>query len=105
MITVFQLTNWLSVIFINRAEDTLPPDFPIPAGPEDCGCEDHLEKKEVELELNMSAHRLFDLMFSDAKAPMTWEKLNKQRGNTGQYCLVRTFHLSDNSGLGEQFGY
>ncbi|KAI9253585.1 hypothetical protein BY458DRAFT_462474 [Sporodiniella umbellata] len=42
-----------------------------------CDCEDHLEKKEVEIELNISAKKLFDTLFSNSQI---WSELNKIKG-------------------------
>ncbi|CAO3627035.1 unnamed protein product [Cunninghamella blakesleeana] len=52
--------------------DALPNGIEKPSEPIDCECEDHLDKLDVELELPISAKRLYELMFSDEKtAPPT----------------------------------
>ncbi|KAI9301593.1 hypothetical protein BJ944DRAFT_252193 [Cunninghamella echinulata] len=47
--------------------DELPPHIQAPNGPAGCGCDDHLEKMEYEANLQMSAKRLFELLFSEEK--------------------------------------
>ncbi|KAI8380980.1 uncharacterized protein BYT42DRAFT_643857 [Radiomyces spectabilis] len=48
-----------------NATDELPPNFELPEGPVECGCEDHLDRLEAEIDFPISAKRLFELMFSD----------------------------------------
>ncbi|KAF7732102.1 SNF1-interacting protein [Apophysomyces ossiformis] len=45
--------------------DAIPSHIQIPSGPISCGCDEHLDKIESEIELPISAKTLFDLMFSD----------------------------------------
>ncbi|ORX42363.1 hypothetical protein DM01DRAFT_1341076 [Hesseltinella vesiculosa] len=59
--------------------DALPAQVPVPTEPVVCACDDHLDRLDVEVELPVSAKRLFELMFSDANnAPPTdggvWHK-------------------------------
>ncbi|ORZ07683.1 hypothetical protein BCR42DRAFT_426010 [Absidia repens] len=50
--------------------DTLPDHITKPSGPLDCHCDDHLDRRDAEMELPISAKRLYELMFSDeATAP------------------------------------
>ncbi|CAO3595848.1 unnamed protein product [Absidia cylindrospora] len=50
--------------------DTLPDHITKPSGPLDCQCDDHLDRRDAEMELPISAKRLYELMFSDeATAP------------------------------------
>ncbi|KAI9302210.1 hypothetical protein BJ944DRAFT_242579 [Cunninghamella echinulata] len=52
--------------------DALPAHIEKPTEPIQCECEDHLDKLDVELELPISAKRLYELMFTDEKnAPPT----------------------------------
>ena len=66
---------------------------PLPKGPIDCDCEDHLDKVEAKLQLSTSAEKLFGLMFSDkqsgprGKDNSLWAKLNRAKQNSGE--LVR----------------
>ncbi|KAL0094082.1 hypothetical protein F4703DRAFT_1924803 [Phycomyces blakesleeanus] len=45
--------------------DALPAHIKAPSGPCSCECTDHLEKLEAEIDLPISAKRLYDLMFSE----------------------------------------
>ncbi|KAL1915092.1 uncharacterized protein VTP21DRAFT_7573 [Calcarisporiella thermophila] len=60
--------------------DTWPADLPVPTKPINCGCTDHLQKKEAELNLPISARALFELMFGDASSSL-WERVFSNKGN------------------------
>lgn len=57
-----------------------PNDIPKPKGEVSCDCADHLEKKEADLVLPVSAKQLYQLMFSDEQTGI-WFKLNKAKNN------------------------
>ncbi|KAI8332635.1 hypothetical protein BC941DRAFT_474061 [Chlamydoabsidia padenii] len=46
-------------------EDDLPSHIQAPAGPINCNCNDHLEKMEYEMDLPISAKRLYEVLFSE----------------------------------------
>ncbi|KAI8364665.1 uncharacterized protein BYT42DRAFT_589984 [Radiomyces spectabilis] len=68
-----------------QSEDDWPAGRTKPKTPIECQCADHLDKKEAELTLPISAKRLFTLMFepSEEKDGQTtvWSKLNQAKGN------------------------
>lgn len=70
MITfLFTIFHFIYLLFI---ADALPDHIEKPSEPVNCDCEDHLDKLDVEIELPVSAKRLYELMFSDEKtAPPT----------------------------------
>ncbi|KAG1381717.1 hypothetical protein G6F61_002916 [Rhizopus arrhizus] len=43
----------------------LPNDFKLPSGPVNCKCENHLDKLESEVELPISAKRLYHILFDE----------------------------------------
>lgn len=57
----------------DEGADELPPDFKVPSSPCSCDCGDHLDKVEAQVELPVSAKRLFEMLFSDEKMPGIWE--------------------------------
>ena len=67
---------------------------PLPKGPVDCDCEDHLDKVEVKLKLSTSAEKLFGLMFSDKQSGpdsgsnSLWAKLNRVKQNSGKSVCI-----------------
>jgi hypothetical protein len=50
----------------SQLADDWPKDIPLPGAEVRCECADHLEKIEHDLKLDISAKRLFDLLFADA---------------------------------------
>ncbi|KAG0743102.1 hypothetical protein G6F62_005737 [Rhizopus arrhizus] len=58
-------------------EEEWPKDLPQPKEQVQCECKDHLDKKEAEIELNMSAKKLFTLLFSEEST--IWSQLNKAK--------------------------
>ncbi|RCH98955.1 SNF1-interacting protein [Rhizopus stolonifer] len=54
-----------------------PQDINAPSGPVFCGCENHLDKLESEIQLPISANELYQLLFGENKE--LWEK--KTTGN------------------------
>ncbi|KAH6589479.1 hypothetical protein BASA61_005610 [Batrachochytrium salamandrivorans] len=72
-----------SVKKMSTFEYTLPESVQAPTGEISCGCTDHLEKKEVDVILPVTAKKLFDLLFKEKSAPI-WERLDKRRGGTNR---------------------
>ncbi|CEP12823.1 hypothetical protein [Parasitella parasitica] len=54
----------------------VPDDFKIPSAPVSCGCENHLDKLEAEIEVPISAKHLYYIMFAEENyhAADIWEK-------------------------------
>lgn len=55
-----------------------------------CECKDHLDKMEGEIEVPVSAKKLFEYLFSDDQTGPTanggvWNKMNTAKGNSGKY--------------------
>ena len=67
-----------------KSEPELTGDFVAPTAEVLCGCEDHLEKKEQEIVFNVSAKKLYVMIFGKNNAELTpvSEKHHKKRGNT-----------------------
>ena len=67
---------------------------PLPKGPIDCDCEDHLDKVDAKLQLSTSAEKLFGLMFSDKQSgphggdTSLWAKLNRAKQNSGKLMWI-----------------
>lgn len=53
---------------------------PPPTEPAVCGCDDHLDKRQADLVLPISAQALYDFMFGMS----FWEQLTKAKGNSGK---------------------
>ncbi|KAI7873220.1 uncharacterized protein EV154DRAFT_528530 [Mucor mucedo] len=53
-----------------------PEDFKLPTGPVNCGCDNHLDKLEAEIEVPISARHLYYLLFSEDNPNYLdiWEK-------------------------------
>ncbi|KAG0186221.1 SNF1-interacting protein [Apophysomyces sp. BC1034] len=72
-----------------------PDNLQKPKGPVTCDCNDHLDKKEAEVVLQMSAKQLFEYLFSEKLSGSNagengiWAKLNKVKGNSGK---ITTFN-------------
>ncbi|KAI9027345.1 hypothetical protein CLU79DRAFT_833263 [Phycomyces nitens] len=71
--------------------DALPAHIKAPSGPCSCECTDHLEKMEKEIELPISAKRLYELMFSEeqtgpASNNSVWERKTIQ-SNSKDYRI------------------
>ncbi|SAL98337.1 hypothetical protein [Absidia glauca] len=49
----------------SATEDLLPSHIQTPTGPLLCNCTDHLEKVEYEMDLPVSAKKLYDMLFAD----------------------------------------
>ncbi|TPX44985.1 hypothetical protein SeLEV6574_g04160 [Synchytrium endobioticum] len=65
-------------------EYALPSNLTAPSSEPSCDCgEAHLEKKEIDVVLNMSARRLFEVLFSNNDVLGFNAKLHARRGNTG----------------------
>ncbi|KAI8143142.1 hypothetical protein BJV82DRAFT_611536 [Fennellomyces sp. T-0311] len=63
------------------SSEEIPPHIQIPSGPCACDCGDHLDKIESEVELNISAKRLYDLLFASEDTAI-WEAKNNAGGGT-----------------------
>ncbi|ORX60370.1 hypothetical protein DM01DRAFT_1300121 [Hesseltinella vesiculosa] len=50
--------------------------------PVQCECDDHLDKIEADLDLQISAQDLFVAMVEDASSHRLWSNLNKKKGNS-----------------------
>ncbi|KAI8337075.1 hypothetical protein BC941DRAFT_426643 [Chlamydoabsidia padenii] len=81
--------------------DAIPDHIEKPSGPITCDCDDHLDRRDAEMELPISAKRLYELMFSDeTTAPPTdggvWK--GKTEGVQGHDLRVSRWEplLSDN---------
>ncbi|KAL0075818.1 hypothetical protein J3Q64DRAFT_1370407 [Phycomyces blakesleeanus] len=78
----------LSKTNINLPDEVWPDNIEKPTEPVTCGCQDHLDKKETEVPLHISAKRLFDMMFSESQSgeeagsKSIWKSFNKERGNS-----------------------
>lgn len=64
----------------------VPEDFSSPSGPVSCGCDNHLDKLEAEIEVPISAKHLYYIMFAEENphAIDIWEKKtveNKSKGS------------------------
>ncbi|KAJ3227515.1 SNF1-interacting protein [Clydaea vesicula] len=68
-----------TVVPINEFD--LPESIPIPSSEVSCNCEDHLEKKLHELNLNLPAKKLFQLLFGEQVTPII-DRYHKKLGNT-----------------------
>ncbi|KAI8374045.1 hypothetical protein EDC96DRAFT_437703 [Choanephora cucurbitarum] len=52
--------------------DMPPANIECPKGPVECNCDDHLDRQDIQINLPISAKRLFELMFTDEQnAPPT----------------------------------
>lgn len=70
------------------AADELPANVKEPSGPVLCDCKDHLDKLEGEIEVPVSAKKLFEYLFSDEQTGPSanggaWNKMNTSKGNSG----------------------
>ncbi|KAI8075098.1 hypothetical protein BC940DRAFT_287440 [Gongronella butleri] len=88
--------------------DALPAHITAPTEPVVCACDDHLDRLDVEMELPVSAKRLFELMFSDeANAPPTaggvWNK--KTEAIQGHDLRVTTWANSNDNQLTRTLKY
>ncbi|KAI8393812.1 uncharacterized protein BYT42DRAFT_552309 [Radiomyces spectabilis] len=68
-----------------KDDDELPSHIQAPSGPCSCECEDHLEKREAEVELPISAKALYELLFSEEQAGASvnggiWERKSIDSG-------------------------
>ncbi|KAG0170006.1 SNF1-interacting protein [Apophysomyces sp. BC1015] len=66
--------------------DQLPAHIQIPSGPLSCGCDEHLDKVEAEMELPISAKSLYELLFSEEQTgPSTnggvWDRKTTASGS------------------------
>lgn len=85
-----------------------PQDINAPSGPVFCGCENHLDKLESEIQLPISANELYQLLFGENKE--LWEKKttgNKSRGEREFFritikTLLTFFFRSHNDLLGSR---
>lgn len=69
--------------------EELPANIKEPLGPVSCDCKDHLDKLEGEIEVSISAKKLFEYLFSDdqtgpAGSGGVWNKMNAAKGNSGK---------------------
>ncbi|KAI7855698.1 hypothetical protein BDC45DRAFT_544871 [Circinella umbellata] len=62
-------------------EDEIPSHIQVPTGPCLCECNDHLDKIETEVQLPISAKRLYDLLF-DSQDTSIWETKNNAGGGS-----------------------
>ncbi|KAI8141299.1 hypothetical protein BJV82DRAFT_670923 [Fennellomyces sp. T-0311] len=73
-----------------KSTDSYPndQDKPLPPGPVQCDCADHLDKIEAKVTLPCSAQKLFHYMFSDKQSGQAagknsiWAKLNAEKQNS-----------------------
>ncbi|KAI9321723.1 hypothetical protein BX666DRAFT_2023819 [Dichotomocladium elegans] len=61
-------------------EDEVPANIQVPKGPAGCKCDEHLDKVEDEVELPVSAKKLYDYLFGEESA--IWELKNTAGGGT-----------------------
>lgn len=64
----------------------MPEGFNHPSDPVECGCDNHLDKLEADIEVPISAKHLYYIMFAEdnPRAIDIWERKtveNKSRGN------------------------
>ncbi|KAI9268822.1 hypothetical protein BDA99DRAFT_546152 [Phascolomyces articulosus] len=65
----------------SSSSDEIPSHIQVPSGPCLCECNDHLDKVESEIQLPISAKRLYDLLF-DSQDIAIWESKNNAGGGT-----------------------
>lgn len=63
----------------------LPADFKAPSGPVSCGCDNHYDKLEAEIEVPISAKHLYYMLFDETNPNYIdiWERKtveNKSKG-------------------------
>ncbi|CAG8453298.1 10152_t:CDS:10, partial [Cetraspora pellucida] len=63
-----------------QEDDDWPSHITQPSEPVECKCTDHLEQLEIEVEYQISAKKLFDMLFDEKSA--IWERLHQKKGNT-----------------------
>jgi hypothetical protein len=65
----------------------LPPHIKAPSNPVNCGCTNHLDKLECEIEVPISAKHLYYLLFSEenSKYMDLWEKKTVENKSKGKY--------------------
>ncbi|KAI7865519.1 hypothetical protein BDF14DRAFT_1883469 [Spinellus fusiger] len=69
-------------------ETLWPSTLEKPTEPVQCKCNDHLDKVEVQVEMNISAKQLFDILFSESQsgeeagARSIWYQLSQKKTNT-----------------------
>jgi hypothetical protein len=67
----------------------VPDDFKIPSGPVSCGCDNHYDKLEAEIEVAVSAKHLYYILF-DEENPNNqdiWEKKTSENKSRGKFCI------------------
>lgn len=83
---VYAQLTFLFLFYICLIAHAVPADFKLPSGPVSCGCDNHYDKLEAEIEVGVSAKHLYYILF-DEENPNNqdiWEKKtieNKSRGN------------------------
>lgn len=80
------------------AAGDLPSDFKIPSGPVQCGCTNHLDKLESEIELPISAKSLYYLLFDDENPHYLdiWERKTVGNKSKGKKDLTRSLLFTSN---------
>ncbi|KAI9019344.1 hypothetical protein CLU79DRAFT_758381 [Phycomyces nitens] len=69
-------------------EEVWPDNIEKPTEVVTCGCQDHLDKKEAQIPISISAKRLFDMMFSESQSGEEagskgiWKSFHQERGNS-----------------------
>ncbi len=80
------------------ATGDLPSDLKIPSGPVQCGCSNHLDKLESEIELPISAKSLYYLLFDDENPHYLdiWERKTVGNKSKGKKDLTRSLLFTSN---------
>ncbi|CAG8435022.1 7259_t:CDS:10 [Diversispora eburnea] len=82
---IYEKNNESSHNVDNRQkDDEFPSNLVLPKGPVTCGCSDHLDKLETEVEYPVSAKKLYRMLF-DTKSTL-WERMHQKQGNTLTNC-------------------
>lgn len=76
------MTGGVSNLYFCSFTELIPSHIKVPSGPYSCGCEEHLDKIESEIELPISAKRLYDLLFSSGSSQAIWEAKNNASGGS-----------------------
>lgn len=78
-----------TTVFNTLLAHALPSDFKLPSEPVSCKCENHLDKLESEVELPVSAKKLYYTLFDDENPNYMdiWER--KTLGNKSKGKITR----------------
>lgn len=74
-----------------------PKDFKAPTGPVSCGCSNHLDKLESEVELPVSAKQLYYLLFDDDNPNYIdiWEKKTVENKSKSKHFKKKCVYSND----------